>query len=292
MEKKYLTKDYFDENENLRAYFSVAQRNKDMHSHTFWEISYAYEGNGTCFMDKTEIPVQNGIFFFLKPGNKHCFLSQAKEYGAPLRLCSCIFTQDFLDSILEQYVATPEIKNYTLYKTLTSSKPFAISLPDDNTLNIRHLLLLIAHEYNHFTLGSEAIIRNSMISLLICITRLYEYQTNQAMQMVTKSSDIDELLKYIKSNYGSKLSLDLLAAYMHLSREYLCRYFKKYTGKTISDFLLEVRISQAKEMLRTTSHPISDIGAYCGYPSVSSFQRSFKKVTGISPSQFRIAKKG
>lgn len=291
MEKKYQDTDYFDENEIIRAYFSVAQRDGDMHSHPFWELSYAYEGNGTCCIDKADFSAQDCAFFLLKPGSKHCFLSQAKEAGAPLRLCSCIFTQDFLDSILAKYKATPGIRNYTLYENITDTKSFAISLQDDNALNIRHLLWLIAHEYNHYTTGSETIISNSMVSLLICITRLYEYQTNQAIQMVSKSSDIDELLKYIRTNYGSRLSLDLLAAHMHLSREYLCRYFKKHTGKTISDFILEVRISQAKQMLEETSHPVADIGVYCGYPSVSSFQRSFKKVTSMSPSEFRITKR-
>ena len=105
--------------------------------------------------------------------------------------------------------------------------------------------------------------------------------------MVSERFDIDELLKYISINYGSKLSLDLLAANMHLSREYLCRYFKKHTGKTIFDYIREVRIAQAKHLLRTSSHPIADIGAFCGYPSVSSFQRAFRAEEGISPGEFR-----
>ena len=74
---------------------------------------------------------------------------------------------------------------------------------------------------------------------------------------------------------------------MHLSREYLSRYFKRYTGKNISETLLEVRMYHAKEMLITTTHAVDDIGLYCGYTSSSNFQKAFKKYTGMSPREFR-----
>lgn len=289
MEKKHLVKDYFDENESIKAFFTIAQREKNMHSHTFWELVYIYEGCGINYTNDGEKNVKDGVFLFMKPGVRHSLVSPTKGEGAPLRVCNCIFTQEYLNTMINEYAHIEGIKNYALFKHITNDASFSIQLNDDNARNINHLMWLIAHEYNHFTIGSEEIIRQSFLSLLICITRLYEYQTNRAIPTVSKNSDIDKLMKYIRSNFASKLTLDLLAAHIHLSREYLCRYFKKYTGKTISDFLLEVRIAQAKQMLRTTSHSVTDIGAYCGYPSVSNFQRSFKRVVGMSPNEFRIA---
>lgn len=291
MEKKYQIQDYFSENEKIRTYFHVPQRSKDIHSQAFWELSYAFDGTGTAYYNKNEYPVQKEDFFLISPGKRHDFASMPKEEGAPLWLCSCIFTQEYLDSILEEYKNVSGIQNFALYHQLTGSKPFALCIPDDKAKHVHNLLWLIAHEYNHFTVGSELSMRNAMLSLLIYITRLYEYQTNNALSMVTRNSDLDELMKYISTNYGSKLSLDLLAANMHMSREYLCRYFKKHTGKTIFDFILETRISQAKQMLRTTSHTVTDIGIYCGYPSVSCFQKAFKNKVGMSPSEFRASEK-
>lgn len=298
---------YFQENETVHAFFSLAERSVDMHTQTFWELAYAYEGGGNAFcntssgikadekpisgeevnLDGQKSPMRSGTFLLVSPGAPHAITSQPKEAGSPLRLVNCIFTEECFRSLLEKYKNIPGMENFGLYKLLLKSKPFSIRLTDDNAENILHLVWLITHEYNHFTAGSAEVIQNSLLSLLVCITRLYDYQTGASMPMVSERFDIDALLKYISINYGSKLSLDLLAANMHLSREYLCRYFKKHTGKTIFDYIREVRIAQAKHLLRTSSHTISDIGMVCGYPSVSSFQRAFRAEEGISPGEFR-----
>lgn len=116
---------------------------------------------------------------------------------------------------------------------------------------------------------------------------MYEYKNSSLSGVVSKSHEIDELAKYIRANFSYNLSLDFLAQHMHLSREYLSRYFKKHMGKTISEYLLEVRIEKAKQMLRTSSYSISDICEHCGYTSVGNFQKAFKKVTSVSPSAYR-----
>ena len=289
MEKRYQDGDYFNENEHIRTYFHIPERSRDIHTHTFWEMAYPFDGSGTAYFNDEEQLLQKEDFVLISPGYRHDFASKPKEEGAPLWLCSCIFTQEYLKSIINDYKNVSGIQNYALYHKIIGNKPFALCISDDKAKHIHNLMWLIAHEYNHFTIGSELSMRNAMVSLLIYITRLHEYQTNNAMSMLTRHSDLDELMRYIRSNYGSKLSLDLLAANMHLSREYLCRYFKKHTGKTIFDFILETRISQAKQMLRTTSHTVTDIGIYCGYPSVRCFQKAFTKEVGMSPNEFRAA---
>lgn len=291
MEKRYQDKDYFNDSEIIRTYFYVPERSKDMHTQTFWEMAYPFDGSGNAFLNDTELNIQQKDFILISPGYRHDFASKPKEEGAPLWICSCIFTEKYFDSIIEEYKQTPDIQDYALYKKITGTKPFGLHIPDDKAGNVHNLLWLVAHEYNHFTVGSEKNMRNGIISLLIYITRLHEYQINSTLSIDTQHSDLNELIRYISSNYGSKLSLDLLAANMHLSREYLCRYFKKHTGKTIFDFILETRINQAKQMLRTTSHTVTDIGIYCGYPSVSCFQKAFKKVVGMSPNEFRALEK-
>lgn len=288
MKKNYQTSNFFSENENIRAYFSSPEQDSDLHTHNFWELTYAYEGGGyTHNVTDSAKPFHSGSFVLIKPGSSHTIFSQLPEAGSPLRLVNCIFTQKYFHSLLEEYKHIPGIENFQLYKLLQNNKPLAIHLTDDNAQNVLHLIWLITHEYNHFTVGSEIVIRNSLLSLFVCITRLYDYQNGHSMPMVSDHMDIDELLRYISINYGSKLSLETLAANMHLSREYLCRFFKKHTGKTIFKYIREVRISRAKHLLLTSSHTVADIGIFCGYPSVSSFQRAFRSEEGMSPGEFR-----
>lgn len=286
MTTHFLNKDFFEENENLRAFFCVAHREKNLHSHEFWELAYIYEGRGKHHTDNTE-SVKEGDFLLIKPGAKHSTTSLPQKDGSQTRVCNCIFTEEYFKTIETEYASVTELQDYTLYDMILGKNPFCIRLSDDNAQNVRHLMWLIAHEYNHFTVGSEIIIRHAMIDLLIIITRLYEYGIKKAAPTVSKNAEIDELMKYMRSNFAYKLSLEFLAAHVHLSREYLSRYFKQYTDKTISEFLLEIRMSKAKEMLRTSSYSVADIGAYCGYPSVGNFQKAFKKFVGIPPSEYR-----
>ena len=126
-----------------------------------------------------------------------------------------------------------------------------------------------------------------MINLLIYIARLHKAQTVKQQTSDNKNAALDEIIKYIRSNFGGNLTLDLLAEQAHISREYLSRKFKNYTGTNLSDFITEVRIERAKQLLRSSTHSITDISAYCGYTSLGNFQRFFKKLTGCSPSEYR-----
>lgn len=285
MDMNFLNKDFFDESENIRAFFCRAHSEKNMHSHEFWELGYIYEGIGTHHTDKRNKSVKAGDFILIKPGARHSVT--APPNGAPTWVCNCLFTQNYFETLIQEYWNTGGLADYTLHGMLLGSEPFCLHLSDDNAKNVKHLMWLIAHEYNHFTVGSELIIKNAMLDLLIIITRLYEYSIKKAAPTVSRNDEIDKLMKYMRSNFGYKLTLDFLAEQVHLSREYLSRYFKQYTGRTISEFLTEIRISKAKEMLRTSSHSVEDIGAHCGYPSVSNFQKAFKKATGMSPSGYR-----
>ncbi len=286
MSVHFLNKDFFQENESLRAFFCVAGKTKNIHSHEFWELAYVYEGRGKHHTDTTE-SVKEGNFFLIKPGAKHSLTSLPDNDGSPMRVCNCIFTQEYFKTIEKEYASVPELQSYALYDKILSGAPFCIRLSDDNARNIRHLMWLTAHEYNHFTIGSEMIMRHSILDLLICITRLYEYSIKRAAPSVSKNAEIDELMKYMRSNFSYKLTLEFLAEHVHLSREYLSRYFKQYTGKNISEFLLEIRMSRAKEMLRTSSYSVADIGIYCGYSSVNNFRKAFKSFVGIPPSTYR-----
>lgn len=299
MSMKLPNRDFFEENEELRAYFCSAPREKKLHFHEFWELIYVYEGVGKCEWTKPEETAGNsredelvkaGCFLLIKPEQQHSLTSLPQKEGAPARVCCCIFTQTYFEQLSKELSLLDDLSDCVLYDMLFDRKPFCVQLNDDNAQNIRHLMWLVAHEYNHFTVGSQTVINSAMLSLFISITRLYDYQTNHSAPTVTRNGEIDNLIKYMRSNFGYRLTLEFLAAHVHLSREYLSRYFKKYTGKTISEFLLEIRISRAKELLRSSSHSVSDIAAYCGYPSVSNFQKAFKKATGVSPGAYRNSK--
>ena len=285
MLKVYRESDFFDKEEKIYAFFSLADVIRNMHAHEFWEIAYVYEGEAQNETIHGSQHLQTGDFLFIKPGAEHSFTYNTNDVRG--RMCNCLIRRNYFERLIEKFQNNHELSGYKLYELLSNSMPFCIHLSDDNANNIRHLIWQIAHEYNHFTVGSSYIIENALINLLVYMTRIYEYQQEKVTSPVSKHRDIDELIKYMNSNFGQELTLEYLAARQHLSKEYLSRYFKKETGKNISEYLSEIRISRAKGMLHTDTFPIGFISEYCGYRTISAFEKAFKKIVGMSPSDYR-----
>ena len=104
---------------------------------------------------------------------------------------------------------------------------------------------------------------------------------------IRHSDTIYRVMDYIKSHYGSKITLEGIAASVHLSGSHLSGLFRKETGQTISAYINHVRIEKSKQLLKTSETPIAQIGALCGFEDQSYFTRVFKQQTGLSPKKYR-----
>lgn len=96
-----------------------------------------------------------------------------------------------------------------------------------------------------------------------------------------------EAAKYIQSNFHNKLTLSDVASRLFINPSYLCRLFKQEMGFTFVEYVNYVRIETAKETIRKEEYSIAEIAELCGFENDSTFSRTFKTFTGISPSQYR-----
>lgn len=103
----------------------------------------------------------------------------------------------------------------------------------------------------------------------------------------TDEDYISRIKKYITEHYNSELSIKELADFVHLSPEYLTRLFKKETGMTPKDYIIECRISTAKDLLANSSLPVSMIASEVGYHNFSYFAFLFKKLEQVTPREYR-----
>ncbi|GBG11037.1 hypothetical protein PAT3040_05816 [Paenibacillus agaridevorans] len=103
----------------------------------------------------------------------------------------------------------------------------------------------------------------------------------------SNDSIVNYVTSYINQHYSKDISLDLLADQLKLSGGYLSTYFKENFGCTFSEYLNEVRIHKAKELLSGDETSINLISSKVGYQNVSSFIRMFKRMTGMPPGQYR-----
>lgn len=94
--------------------------------------------------------------------------------------------------------------------------------------------------------------------------------------------------EYINKYYSnSSLSVEMLASQVYLTPDYLSRLFKKSTKKNLSQYIRQVRMEKASELLRTTNLKVIDIGIAVGYPNYSYFCQSFREYYGKSPEKYR-----
>lgn len=84
-----------------------------------------------------------------------------------------------------------------------------------------------------------------------------------------------------------KISYADLASDMFLCRAQLGRKLKAITGRTLTELVLDIRISRAKELLLSTDYPVADIAMQCGIDNPPYFSQLFRKATGLTPQQFR-----
>lgn len=98
---------------------------------------------------------------------------------------------------------------------------------------------------------------------------------------------VRRLMSYIQENFKGEVTLQEAAAISGLQLHSFCRFFKGLTNRTFSDFINETRIGYARKLLVETTLPIAQIAFECGYMSICYFNRSFKKVTQISPKDYR-----
>lgn len=102
-----------------------------------------------------------------------------------------------------------------------------------------------------------------------------------------RNGNIGEAVKYISENWSKPLTVSEIANASHLSPSQFSRNFKKQTGASPYDYILEIRLAKAKELLKNSQMSVGEIAYKTGFSCDSNFISLFKKKTGISPLQFR-----
>ena len=102
------------------------------------------------------------------------------------------------------------------------------------------------------------------------------------------SSEIEEIKSYISKNYNLDIKIEDLAKKYNMSHNTLLLKFKKQTGMTPKEFLLDQRIKSSKYLLSTSDFMINQIASMCGFTSTAYFIFIFKKSSGITPKQYRL----
>jgi signal transduction histidine kinase/DNA-binding response OmpR family regulator len=113
-------------------------------------------------------------------------------------------------------------------------------------------------------------------------------QIGSQKRTITSTEKIQTVIAFINENYTDcELDRSKLSEAAGISESYLSRSFKELTGKTIPNYISELRIAKAKELLKMSKYRITDVVYYSGFDSIRHFNRIMKKELGISPTEYR-----
>lgn len=130
--------------------------------------------------------------------------------------------------------------------------------------------------------------RSFLLELLLVIDRIYvEPLTDEATILTGKHKSINEIILYLINNYHEKIQLVQLTEKFNINRTSLNESFREATGRTVMNYLIHLRIHLAMAMLKDTALQVSEIMYRVGFVNTSHFERSFKKITGTSPLEYR-----
>lgn len=135
--------------------------------------------------------------------------------------------------------------------------------------------------------GAEQMLKNLLEYFLISLTRKIGDLESQEDLLETDKFNVNEIVSYIEENYKEKITLDELAFLFRTNRSTLCKSFKDFTGKTITEYVNDKKLLKAKSRIEKTEKTLTEIAEELNFESIHYFTRFFKKMTGISPKEYR-----
>ena len=171
-----------------------------------------------------------------------------------------------------------------------------VRIPGDSRTasKIKNILFDIEEEFElDIKSPNEFMIKALLLSALAYIIRHFsEHGETQNINKLPHYADISKTMVYINENIASDISLDELAKIANMSKYYYSTMFKKITGLTVWEYVLNTRIELAISYLTkdNTNYSITEILGMCGFNNASAFNKSFKKITGKTPTEFKNSK--
>ncbi len=125
--------------------------------------------------------------------------------------------------------------------------------------------------------------------LYLFIDSLIRFSSTAKQMTAGKLKDfyIKEAISFIEQNYSRPITVEDVAAFCNLNRNYLGKLFREGTNQTLQHFLMYYRMNRAAELLKFSDMSISEVGKMCGYPNQLHFSRAYKTIFGVSPNHWR-----
>jgi AraC-like DNA-binding protein len=250
-------------------------------SHWHEQLQFFYFTNGTAIIrcNSKEIAVSANDLVIINSKELHYIENTSNNlvvYVIKIDL-SFIYSNKF-DSIQAQFLA-PLSQNLILFENLVR---------DDE--KILRCVNRIIHEYFVKEIGFELAIKSQVYDLIVLLLRAYTRKTYDEKEIESQLEILQRfknVISYIENNFTEKINLDKLSRMAGFSEGHFCRLFKQITGMTAIDYINNMRINKAAELIKGSDLNITEVAIQCGFSDSNYFSRIFKKHKKISPMKMK-----
>ena len=251
------------------------------HWHEEAEILFVTEGMMELVVDGISIIAGKDTIVLIPPNQLH----GAYQYrDQTCRFTSIVFHPDFISSKNQDAIQAGQLNPFFENSFVSS---YVIYGTDLKCEAVQHLLGELTAAYHASHPYRELLIKGYLYQILFHLLIKEEKHNIKSTSDYINEERKKKILRYIDENYQNPLNLDSLAKSVSLSREQFCRFFKKSFRSTPVSYLNRYRINRSMSLLRETGLPVIDIALAVAIDSSNYFAVSFRKATGMTPSQFR-----
>lgn len=258
----------------LSARYSNGKMRFPKHYHDAHQMLYVSCGSAAVTFGRREVTIGEGTLVIFNRFDEHSVRVLSEHYR---RYSILIFPHD-LNEGLDDYLLSSVLLNRA------DHLPQMVHLGEKKEC-FEAILREMADEYKKKDSFYEKKLNLLFWQFLIT---LYRYQSDLFLSDINRNTlMVQKISHYIEEHFSEKISLADLAAEYHVSLSHLTHFFKKTTGYAPIEYLIECRISAAKQWLSSSDRSITEIVDLCGFSDESNFSRMFKKKIGVTPSAFR-----
>ena len=269
-----VTVHYFEFDKNYR---------NEGESHDFWELVYCDKQDVFCYADGKQIHLKEGQAFFHKPNEFHSLSANGKT--APnVFIISFVCHSEAMRFFEGKKITLSDLQKKYIYTIIDEAKrSFNIPFSDPELKKMEILSSPI--------LGGVQMIKNYLEILLINLMRSTTENDGENSLFVNTIELGGQLVKktveMLKDNVYGMVSIQDICNSTIYSRAYLFKKFKKTTGKTVMEYFINLKMTEAKRLIRERELSVKEIADKLAFDTPNYFSKTFKKKTGMTPLQYR-----
>jgi len=229
----------------------------------------------------TEYLIQAPAFAFIGAGDIHSIILEEEQQESAMVFDIQMLYFEYYDEI-QARIMKPLIEKKLMFPKFI--------FPQDNIWEqVVQVYEKTISEAEIKSVGSHIKVKAYLLELIaILYENDYMLSLDKIEEPITYNMEnIRKVIVFIQDHYKNRITVSEIAGLLGMNEQYFCRYFKKSTGKTLTEYINVVRVEKAAEMLIKTKAKIIDIATECGYGNIGYFNRQFKTSKNMTPKVFR-----